>query len=574
MKNAKPSLYFIWYKRPFDPIHLLAFAFLICLSGISGNAQPTGYGYAKSITINASRVSGPLTSFPVLISVTDPNLRTVGNGGRVQNTNGFDIVFTSSPCGATLLSHQIEQYNATTGQYIAWVNIPSLSNVSNTMIYMFYGNASVAANPSTTATWDASYRGVWHFNNTVNDATSNARNLTNNATSNLASGIIGQGRDLNNSTNAASSGAGQYLQLPNGSMTGITNFTFEGWVLLDRDNTDWERIFDFGQNTNSNFFFTPSAGNGSPAETRVRITTGGNATEQGPVITNATVNTGSWIHWAVVLNDAADQISVYRNGTLYGQATGVTFTPNSLGTNNSNYFGRSQYGVDHYIDAKFDEFRISNTNRSASWIATAYNNQSSPSTFYSFSSEFTATNLCIALPVTIFQFSVEAIDKKSHIRWSATCVNTAQFQVQRSVDGKQWQAIETINVDRPGQTASFVVVDPNPQAGYTYYRIRETDRNGEIDYSATRSLFSSLETGKISVLPNPASEYLHIEWLTTPSAGNLQMGLFDMQGRQVSLPYRKEANGLVCEVKHLPKGIYVLKIKTPAALFTEKVVIE
>jgi hypothetical protein len=43
--------------------------------------------------------------------------------------------------------------------------------------------------------------------------------------------------------------------------------------------------------------------------------------------------------------------------------------------------------VARLADAKFDEFRISNTNLSAAWIATEYNNQNSPGTFFTVSTQ-------------------------------------------------------------------------------------------------------------------------------------------------------------------------------------------
>ena len=40
-----------------------------------------------------------------------------------------------------------------------------------------------------------------------------------------------------------------------------------------------------------------------------------------------------------------------------------------------------------YFDGNVDELRISNTNRSAAWITTVYNNQNSPGTFIMMGSE-------------------------------------------------------------------------------------------------------------------------------------------------------------------------------------------
>ena len=46
-------------------------------------AQLAGYSFKKKITIDNTKVSGTAdhTDFPILISVTDTDLRTTGNGG-------------------------------------------------------------------------------------------------------------------------------------------------------------------------------------------------------------------------------------------------------------------------------------------------------------------------------------------------------------------------------------------------------------------------------------------------------------------------------------------------------------
>jgi hypothetical protein len=67
-----------------------------------------------------------LANFPVLVSVTDANLKSLGNGGNVGKNDGTDILFTASD-GATKLAHEIESYNAGTGQLIAWVSVPTVS---------------------------------------------------------------------------------------------------------------------------------------------------------------------------------------------------------------------------------------------------------------------------------------------------------------------------------------------------------------------------------------------------------------------------------------------------------------
>ena len=52
--------------------------------------------------------------------------------------DGFDISFTASN-GITQLSHQIERFDGTTGELVAWVKVPNVSSAVNTDIYLYYG---------------------------------------------------------------------------------------------------------------------------------------------------------------------------------------------------------------------------------------------------------------------------------------------------------------------------------------------------------------------------------------------------------------------------------------------------
>ena len=84
----------------------------------------TSWNNRKAIIIDHTKVSGSsnLSNFPVLVSVTDANLKTTANGGNVGKSDGTDILFTSSD-GATKLAHELDSYNASTGQLIAWVSV-------------------------------------------------------------------------------------------------------------------------------------------------------------------------------------------------------------------------------------------------------------------------------------------------------------------------------------------------------------------------------------------------------------------------------------------------------------------
>jgi len=126
-----------------------------------GEGWYSSWQLRKAITIDATKVSsGPHTNFPVLVNLSsDSSLAS-----RAQ-ADGDDILFTSSD-GTTKLSHEIEKYGSSTGELVAWVKVPSLSSASNTVLYMYYGDASVASQQDATNVWDSNYTGVWHLSET------------------------------------------------------------------------------------------------------------------------------------------------------------------------------------------------------------------------------------------------------------------------------------------------------------------------------------------------------------------------------------------------------------------------
>lgn len=549
--------------------------FIVLIGSYCLSAQPVGYTYGKTITIQDSQVPGTtnLTDFPVLISITtDANLETVANGGHVESAAGNDIVFYTEDC-LTKLDHQLEVYTASTGQLIAWVRVPTLNAQANTVIHMYYGKAGEPST-STTAVWDSNYRGVWHFQNSINDSSPNGNNLANSSTptTNTGTGMIGSARNLNNNTDILSSATnGRYLTLSNNFFSGMTNFTFEGWVRLDRTATNWERIFDFGQSTNVNFFLCPSTGTGNPAQTRARITTGGAGAEQGPISGNVT-NTG-WNHWAVVLDNSTSTMILYKNGASLATASGsVTLTPQNLEASSANYFGRSQYGADHYIDAIFDEFRISNNARSAAWIQASYNNQNTPTSFYAIGSEQAATALCAPLPITLSYFEAILDGSKVNVAWKTSSeINNEYFSIERSVDALSWSEIATVpGAGNSDEELLYTYVDYQPIPGKSYYRLKQTDFDGTISYSKIDAVTFGVGT-EVRVYTRPENHELVVELDDVNQGGDISV--LNVLGQPVSIPFVDTSSNRVYNTSGLSAGIYIIHVQSRSGVVSEKVVI-
>jgi len=105
--------------------------------GAGGPWWNSNWGYRKPINISHEKVDDDLTNFPVLISFTSDT--ELADDARCQNS-GDDIVFTDS--SGNKLNHEIEFFDGSTGELVAWVNVTYLSGSEDTILYMYYGNAT------------------------------------------------------------------------------------------------------------------------------------------------------------------------------------------------------------------------------------------------------------------------------------------------------------------------------------------------------------------------------------------------------------------------------------------------
>lgn len=330
------------------------------------------YLYKYKITINPAQVAGDETDFPVLVSVTDNNLRDTANGGHVNNSNGYDIVFYNST-ELTKLDHEIERYVNTTGILIYWVKIPSLSSTSNTIFYMYFGKNGVTVDPSTTNTWNASFQAVWHMDDatttTIDDSTANGNDGTKVAVGRPleANGKIGKCQDFDRN-------GSDYITLPDMGTAESYPFTFELWL-----NTD----FNFEPGVDGTLI---NQENSSLSTQRVQLYFGAgvgtfwyNVRNVGAEVEigGLAIHDGAW-HYVAGVSATATNHKIYLAGGE--SASSINNVPNP--PVDTQHMGRRLAGV--YYDQYIDEVRISTTNRSGNWISTCHSNQNAPGTFMSF----------------------------------------------------------------------------------------------------------------------------------------------------------------------------------------------
>jgi hypothetical protein len=340
-----------------------------------------GWGYREKITIDHTKVSADLTDFPFLVSLaSDADLASTAQ------SNGNDIVFTSAN-GTTKLDHEIEQYVAGTGQLVAWVRVPSLSSVIDTVIFVYYGNSSCGNQQNPSGVWNSSYKAVWHMSETsgttIKDSTSNGNTGTPNGGVNLdATGKIDGGDSFDGIDDWTNLGTSSPLNFGANSP-----FTVEGWVkttesygpiISFRSSTDGGPVIDI------HVGYDGAATDAGKLMALIRQDAGSSsyARKTGPA-----VNNDVW-HYFVLTRNAGNTIELFSDGISQGTASGAesggAITTNIRAFASERRWVQDNYGTadQRWLIGTLDEARVSNTQRSSSWISTCYNNQNSPSTFY------------------------------------------------------------------------------------------------------------------------------------------------------------------------------------------------
>src|SRR3990167_9485614 len=101
----------------------------------------------RTITIDSTKCgTADSTNFPMLFYVTydgtggEPDLRSVANGGKIAQANAYDIAFYSDANLTTLLDFERVVHNLSTGAVEYYIEIPTLSSSTDTVIYVAYGD--------------------------------------------------------------------------------------------------------------------------------------------------------------------------------------------------------------------------------------------------------------------------------------------------------------------------------------------------------------------------------------------------------------------------------------------------
>ena len=186
--------------------------------------------------------------------------------------------------------------------------------------------------------------------------------------------------------------------------------------------------------------------------------------------------------------------------------------------------------------------------------------------------DITFTNLA-PLPVELIDFNAKAAEKEVKLDWTtATEINNDYFTVERSLDGRTFEKIATIaGQGNTSEISRYFHADKNPATGINYYRLKQTDFDGQFAYSDIKTVEFKAKN-HIEVYPTLVQNNITIE-TNDESSISTSVEVRDLTGRIIkSLRLADQSSKHEIMLNELVPGNYFITIFNEENIETFKII--
>ncbi|MCC6691055.1 MAG: T9SS type A sorting domain-containing protein [Bacteroidia bacterium] len=190
--------------------------------------------------------------------------------------------------------------------------------------------------------------------------------------------------------------------------------------------------------------------------------------------------------------------------------------------------------------------------------------------------------ISIVLPIELLTFIAYPVDKIVNIVWTTqTEINNDYFTVERSADALNFEPIATVKgAGNSSVQLSYSTADEKPLNGISYYRLKQTDFDGQFSHSKIVSVKfnSSASSFVIFTNPVPAGETPRLIF-SSKETKNILVLVYDDNGREVysKISVLQKGDGQVIAIdpsKTLSPGVYFISASSDNSLYRQKLIIK
>jgi len=213
------------------------------------------------------------------------------------------------------------------------------------------------------------------------------------------------------------------------------------------------------------------------------------------------------------------------------------------------------YTVNDAIGKKYVEFQSSNASNDEYWT---------------FGSTISTSPLVEAnMPIELYSFEATLDDDVVNLDWvTLNETNNNFFTVERA--GPEMIFAPLFNVDGAGTsfiTLAYHAIDNSPLQGTSFYRLKQTDFDGDYSYSDIRMVIIDTEI-PVMIYPNPAHSDMYIQVFSTAEE-TVTLTLYDNKGSKVYeniYTLSKGNNQIKLDIEHFNNSPFILCVDPESSI--------
>lgn len=181
-----------------------------------------------------------------------------------------------------------------------------------------------------------------------------------------------------------------------------------------------------------------------------------------------------------------------------------------------------------------------------------------------------------SLPIELLSFNAKVNNNTVLTKWTTSVeIDNDYFTLERSADALNFSEVAKIRgAGNSTQQIDYEWLDEQPLPGTSYYRLKQTDFDGQFSYSNIISVKMKSES-TYKLYPNPARNQVFV-YVSQPTA-ELIIRINDVTGREVFAETLTEASSQTVHIPTsgiLPSGMYFVRIINGADEVVEKLIVE
>lgn len=199
--------------------------------------------------------------------------------------------------------------------------------------------------------------------------------------------------------------------------------------------------------------------------------------------------------------------------------------------------------------------------------------------FYAGSVDAVSSPLSTPLPITLVSFNAQDNGEMVNLTWATGSeTNNQLFTIERSSDATSFSPI--LRVSGAGNSTTLInytAMDDKPLQGTAYYRLKQTDFNGQTSYSSVIEINRRM-AGEFTVFPNPSNGQDVQVTLPYGSDDGVLVVVRDLTGREAFskvMPLSQNNNFIIARdlLGQLTAGVYIINASSENKDYSKKLVV-